>query len=202
MTPASIPAVLDSAALLPRLQAGEVVVIPTDTLPGFAVMPDHAEAIWSIKQRPPDKPLILMAATVEALFAHVDGCCHAAASDLASQFWPGALTLVLPASGRVVDKLNPGGSSLGCRIPACPATQELLARSGPLATSSANRSGQPAAADAMQAARIFPDLAQLGPQPWPAHSGQASTVLAWEPSNHWLVLREGAVMPSATVKAR
>ena len=188
--------VLDRTGLLSRLRSGEVVIIPTDTLPGVAVNPAHAHRIWELKRRPAEKPLILMGATVEALLQHVDVCCHGDAAALAQQHWPGALTLVLPATSGCVAQLNPGGRSLGCRIPACALTQDLLIESGPLATSSANLSGQPAAISAEEADRQFPGIAQLGPQPWPLHSGQASTVLAWCGINSWRCLRRGAVIPS------
>ena len=188
--------VVDRQGLLSRLQSGEVVIIPTDTLPGVAAMPAHAHRIWGLKRRPADKPLILMAATVEALLEHVDDCCHGDAAALARRHWPGALTLVLPARSGYVNQLNPGGLSLGCRIPACALAKQLLVESGPLATSSANLSGQPAASNAEEAARQFPEIAQLGPQPWLPHSGQASTVLAWCGPRSWRCLRRGAVMPS------
>ena len=81
------------------------------------------------------------------------------------------------------------------RIPACELTRLLLERTGPLATSSANPSGAPAAMTAMSASSYFPDLPQLGPQPWPKHSGQASTVIAWRGQGQWQLLRRGAVIP-------
>ena len=118
---------------------------------------------------------------------------------MAEQGWPGALTLVLPAQGATLQALHPGGTSLGLRVPACPRAQELLRCSGPLATTSANPSGKPAAATAEDAARMFPELALLGPLPWPQEGGQASTVLAWNPSEEepggWQVLRAGALLP-------
>ena len=190
-----MPVVLDRDELLARLQSGEVVIIPTDTLPGVAALPAHAQRIWELKHRPADKPLILMGATVEALFQNVDKCCHADAAALARRHWPGPLTLVLPARPGWVEQLNPGGLSLGCRIPACSQTKQLLVESGPLATSSVNVSGQPAASNEEEAALQFPGIAQLGPQPWVAHSGQASTVLEWCGQNTWRCLRRGAVMP-------
>jgi L-threonylcarbamoyladenylate synthase len=114
---------------------------------------------------------------------------------LADHHWPGALTLVLPARGAMVEQLNPGGGSLGLRVPACPQALELLRCSGPLATTSANRSGEPACTTAEEACAAFPGVAQLAPVPWPAPSGQASTVLAWSDAGSWRLLRAGAVPP-------
>jgi L-threonylcarbamoyladenylate synthase len=81
------------------------------------------------------------------------------------------------------------------RIPACPAALALLEASGPLATTSANRSGEAPCLSAAEARQRFPEVPQLAPEPWPAPSGQASTVLAWEPEGRWRLLRAGAVLP-------
>jgi L-threonylcarbamoyladenylate synthase len=183
--------------LVLRLRAGEAAIIPTDTLPGLAVMPDQAQTLWRLKRRPADKPLILMGATVDDLLQEVDVSCHREVEVLAEHYWPGALTLVLPAcDGGVACHLNPGGGSLGCRIPACEQTRQLLQISGPLATSSANRSGEPASMTSADASRYFPDVAQLGPQPWPQPSGLASTVLVWVEAGRWRMARRGAVIPA------
>ena len=186
--------VLLNAVLARELQQGQVAVIPTDTVPGLAAVPASADQIWRVKRRPADKPLILMGASEKELFHVVSRVCHHDARRLASRHWPGALTLVLPADGLVVEQLNPTGRSLGIRIPACPLTCDLLRCTGPLATSSANPAGQPPAATALDAATLFPDLPQLGPQPWPSNSGQASTVVRWCGPGSWRVLRQGAVI--------
>ncbi len=187
--------VLDPQALAARLQAGAAVLFPTDTLVALAALPKHAGQIWQLKQRPPDKPLILMGADLAQLQQHSAGVqWPAAALELAAAHWPGALTLVLPASGVLVQWLNPGGASLGLRVPACPIAQALLRLTGPLATTSANRSGQPAATTASEAAACFAaqGVPLLGPEPWPAPSGQASTVLGWQDGG-WRLLRAGSV---------
>ncbi|MCH1545068.1 MAG: L-threonylcarbamoyladenylate synthase, partial [Synechococcus sp. MOX_bin32] len=163
--------VLAASDLALRLRAGEAAIIPTDTLPGLAVRPDQAQILWRLKRRPADKPLILMGASVNDLLHEVAVPCHREVEALAESYWPGALTLVLPArDGGAGRYLNPGGTTLGCRIPACEQARALLQISGPLATTSANRSGEPASTTAAEAARYFPDVAQLGPQPWSQHS--------------------------------
>ena len=186
---------LGADALSQHLQQGGAAVIPTDTVPGLAIAPRQADDIWRLKRRPADKPLILMGASVEALLRHAQAPCRDDARRLAERHWPGALTLVVPAHGEVLQALNPGGTCLGLRIPDCELSRELLQRTGPLATSSANPSGDPAATTPEQAALYFPELPQLGPQPWPPLSGQASTVITWISSGRWNVLRRGAVMP-------
>ena len=186
--------VLDAAALAAHLHAGRAAVFPTDTLVALAALPQHAGQIWQLKRRPPDKPLILMGADLDQL-QQVEGVqWPSQAFELAAAHWPGALTLVLPAEGPLLEQLNPGGNSLGLRVPACSMAQQLLRLSGPLATTSANRSGEPAATTAAEAAACFAAEAVplLGPLPWPAPSGQASTVLGWIDGT-WQVLRAGSV---------
>ena len=187
--------VCGAAELAERLKAGEAALFPTDTLPALATTPAHASRLWALKRRPSHKPVILMAARAETLWACLELPVLPAWRELAEHHWPGALTLVLPAQGGLVQQLNPGGNSLGLRIPACTEALELLACSGPLATTSANRSGEPACTDADTAAATFPTVPQLGPVPWPTPSGQASTVLAWGQNGGWQLLRAGAVVP-------
>ena len=183
-----------------RLAAGEAALFPTDTLPALAARPGQAAELWRLKQRPSDKPLILMGADLEQLHGVLGGPWRQEWLAMAEQGWPGALTLVLPAQGPIPQALHPGGTSLGLRVPACPRAQELLRCSGPLATTSANPSGELAAATAEDAARMFPELALLGPLPWPQGGGQASTVLAWQQDGAapggWQVLRAGALLPA------
>jgi len=181
--------------LAARLLAGEAALFPTDTLPALASRPEAANLLWELKQRPRHKPVILMAATSEALLHCLGRPIEPAWQAMADRYWPGALTLVLPAQGPWLEQLNPGGNSLGLRLPACPAARELLALSGPLATTSANRSGEPACLDHLEAGERFPQVAQLAPVPWPAPSGQGSTVIEWLPAGGWKLLRAGAVMP-------
>ncbi len=178
------------------LASGEAVLFPTDTLPALACRPAAAALLWRLKQRPADKPLILMGADLPQLIEVLAVPWQEAWLEQARRSWPGAVTLVLPITGALTDHLHPGGTSLGLRVPACERARELLRLSGPLATTSANRSGQPAATTAAEAACQFPGLALLEPLPWPPGSGQASTVLAWRGEERsddpWAVLRPGA----------
>ena len=203
MTQAPPPEALKAALLAERLRAGAVALMPTDTLPALAAIPAFASRIWELKQRPLDKPLILMGADLPQLQAVVGVPWRPEWSAMAAQGWPGPLTLVLPARGTLINQLHPGGCSLGLRIPACAEARELLGQSGVLATTSANPSGVAAARDAEAACRFFPGLPLLAPIPWPAASGLASTVLAWQGREDgaadgagWRVLRQGAfVLP-------
>lgn len=189
-----MPELLAPVDLTLRLQAGSAALFPTDTLPALAALPAHAGQIWQLKQRPADKPLILMAAALHQLEDVLGQPWQPEWLQLAEAVWPGAFTLVLPASSPWAAALHPGGGSLGLRIPACPEARALLRCSGPLATTSANRSGEPAATTAAEAAARFPAVPQLAPVPWPVAAGTASTVLSWTPVG-WRLLRAGATLP-------
>mgnify|MGYP002630042770 FL=1 len=181
--------------LAAHLLGGSAALFPTDTLPALASCPSQAHQLWALKHRPAEKPLILMAANAEALLGSIGRPARAEWLAMAAWAWPGAVTLVLPAIGPVAEALNPGGGSLGLRLPACPQALALLELSGPLATTSANVSGQPPATTAEEAARQFAAVPLLGPMPWPEAGGMASTVLAWREGGGWQVLRAGALLP-------
>jgi L-threonylcarbamoyladenylate synthase len=192
---AAMSTLCNASELAARLRGGEAALFPTDTLPALAANPGAAQQLWGLKQRPAHKAVILMGARADDLWPCLGLPVEPAWRALADHHWPGALTLVLPARGAMVEQLNPGGGSLGLRVPACPQALELLRCSGPLATTSANRSGEPACTTADEASATFPGVAQLGPLPWPTPSGQASTVLAWSNTGSWRLLRAGAVPP-------
>jgi len=190
--------VLDADALAAQLAAGEAVLFPTDTLPALACTPSVAPLLWRLKCRPPDKPLILMGADLDQLVGLLGVPWRSEWLEQAHRCWPGATTLVLPIAGPLMEVLNPGGASLGLRVPAAPLACDLLRHSGPLATTSANRSGALPATDADQAAAAFPGLARLAPLPWPPGSGAPSRVLAWRDLadsalDSWQVLRPGPI---------
>ena len=183
--------------LLACLEQREPVLLPTDTVPALAIMPLAAETIWTLKQRPAHKPLILMGADQHQLEEALAMPWLAPWREEARKAWPGAVTLVLPDSGPLRQALNPGGESLGLRVPACPMTQDLLRQSGPLATTSVNRSGEAPALTAEEAHALFPQLAILGPLPWPSSSGNPSEVRAWDGTG-WKVLRPSR--PSTSIE--
>lgn len=188
------PTLLPSAALAEVLRGGGAAIFPTDTVPALAALSEHSGQLWQHKQRPGAKPLILMGADPERLLSSLGVAVPEPWRRMAERCWPGAVTLVLPATGPLVTALHPRGASLGLRVPACPRALALLDVTGPLATTSCNRSGEPACLTAAAASACFPLVPCLGPLPWPAGSGIGSTVLAWQ-EDRWQVLRRGAVIP-------
>ncbi len=200
-------------ALVAGVSSGQdLISFPTDTVPALAARPDRASLIFAAKQRSLDKPLILMAAAVEDLWAYVVGSPEERRiwQRVADRYLPGALTLVLPASDRVAPELNPKDpTSIGVRVPNHPIAQAILSRTGPLATTSANLSGQPALQTMTEIETQFPQVLTLSPtalqtlQPTSAStetspSGVPSTVVRWAESG-WEVLRQGAIVLDANL---
>lgn len=173
--------------------AGDLVSFPTDTVPALAAKPERAEAIYLAKQRAANKPLILMGADPEDLWIYARGSDREFEQwqQVARQHWPGALTLVVPASARVPPEVNGGAPTIGLRVPASDVARSLLAETGPLATTSANRSGEPPLTTPSAIASSFPEALVLN-VPVGSYSGVPSTVARWT-GQHWEILRQGAV---------
>ena len=87
------------------------------------------------------------------------------------------------------------GDTIGLRVPACGLAIELLDKTGPLATTSANLSGHETLLEPKDISRCFPKVPLLGPLPWPPTSGLASTLIKWNSEGKWQLLRRGAVIP-------
>ena len=124
-------------------RAGRLIVLPTDTVYGIGTRPDDPAAtdrLFDAKARPRDLELpILVATAAEArTLARFD----ARADRLAGACWPGALTLVLPRTGASTGwELGGDPATVGVRVPHHPLALAVLAATGPLAVTSANRSG-------------------------------------------------------------
>jgi L-threonylcarbamoyladenylate synthase len=178
--------------LLQAARQGSVVSFPTDTLPALAVRPDRAELLYQIKQRETRKPLILMAASSIDLwpFTVGDPTEQQIWQTMADRYWPGGLTMVLPASDRVPPGLNlTDQKTIGLRVPNSAIARDILGQTGVLATSSANLSGQPALLTANDIAGYFPTVAVLGID---EAAGQPSTVIEWR-NGDWQLLRAGII---------
>lgn len=183
------------ADLIATAQAGGVISFPTDTVPALAAQPNQAGLIYELKQRSSAKPLILMAAHSSDLWDFVQGTSTELAiwQQLAAQYWPGALTLVLPASDLLPIAMNPTGEkTIGVRVPACDVAQLILQETGPLATTSANLTGQPALLTMAEIDRQFPTVQTLAMDSELPLAGIPSTVIQWTPTG-WQVLRPGSI---------
>ncbi|HIK29486.1 MAG: L-threonylcarbamoyladenylate synthase [Oscillatoriaceae bacterium SKW80] len=185
-------------ALIAGVRAGKVVSFPTDTIPALASLPEYAELIFATKKRALDKPLILMAAKAEDLWPYVKGSPEEMQiwQEVAKRCWPGALTLVLPAqSDRFLAQMNPlEPTTIGVRVPNSASARKILAETGPLATTSANLSGEPPLLSAAAIEAKFPEVLVLSPEAFASEvaTGVASTVAKWKGSG-WEILRQGEV---------
>jgi L-threonylcarbamoyladenylate synthase len=148
------------------LQAGGIVALPTDTVYGVAVAlstPGGVERLFHVKQRAPDKGIMLL--LDDAAQAGSIGEMGPAATALAAACWPGGLTVVVPRRPDVElpAALTGGAPTIGLRVPDHDAPRALARGVGPLPTTSANVSGLP---EARTAEEILEQLgAEIEPHP-------------------------------------
>jgi tRNA threonylcarbamoyl adenosine modification protein (Sua5/YciO/YrdC/YwlC family) len=176
------------------------VVFPTDTVYGVAARPEMAEAtaaLFEAKQRPRDLTLPVLIGDREAVRSLAVTGDRAAL--LAGRFWPGALTLVLPRTELSRGwELGAARDTIAVRMPDHPVALEVLSRCGPLATTSANRSGEPPPPDCDGVRAALGDAVAVYLCAGPVPAGIESTVVdltADEPR----ILREGALPGSAVL---
>lgn len=181
------------------LRRGEVVGIPTETVYGLAVLPQAAplERLLAIKRRATDKGIQLLVDSVDQAAALA--VLTPAAEQLAAAYWPGGLTLVLERRPGVELPLLLGGGrpTLGIRLPDHSVPRRLAALLGPLAASSANISGQPAATNATLVVASHGDELALVLDDGDVRGGVASTVVDCTDPSSPRVLREGAIAAGA-----
>ena len=135
------------------LRKGELAVIPTDTVYGLAAdafSPPAVTGLLAAKGRDRQMPPPVLVGTVRAATALVEDL-NAFAKDLIDEFWPGGLTLVMRANRNLIWDLGDTKGTVAVRMPLHELTLELLKETGPLAVSSANRSGAPPATTAADA---------------------------------------------------
>lgn len=176
------------------LTAGGVVAIPTDTVYGIAASLAHPEAldrIYAIKGRPDRMPLPVLVSSIDALSHLV--LVGDTVLPLFDTFWPGPLTVVLPASARVPDRVLGPGKTVGVRLPDHPFAIEVIDKAGgAVACTSANRTGaEPGhtAAEVVLSLGVDLDLILDGGR---TPGGIASTVVAVDGLT-LRFLREGAI---------
>ena len=129
------------------LKSGGIIAVPTDTVYGIGSDPFNANAVqklYTIKGRPEEKPIPLVLGSVEGVKQVAqnipDFFYH-----LTERFWPGGLTVIVEAKNLLL-QLTAGGTTVGLRIPSQPLLMQILREfAGPLAITSANLTGQPAA---------------------------------------------------------
>jgi len=185
---------INSKTAFRTLESGLPVIFPTDTLPAIGCLPKFSKVIYESKKRDRNKPLILMGSEHKQLIDYVHESAKEDFKNIASKYWPGALTIVIPSSEKQTAILTSNDLSIGLRIPNSHVAQSLLEETGPLLTSSANISGRKGAITAEGIALDFPSIEILGPIPWEKSSGKASTIISWEKSGDWRLIREGEIL--------
>lgn len=141
------------AAATDSVKRGELVVLPTDTLYGIgadAFQPEAVDALLAAKGRGRDLPVPVMVGSWDGL----DGLVMVVtptARDLVEAFWPGGLTLVVEHAPTLAWDLGDSTGTVGIRMPLHPVALEVLAQTGPMAVSGANRIGHAAPRTAKEA---------------------------------------------------
>ena len=143
-------------AAVRALAKGAVVGVPTDTVYGLAACLERPaiDRVFAAKGRPSDLALPVLIGGLDQL-GQVATSFPAVAAALATRFWPGPLTLVVRARRAVGSLVGGDGRTVGVRWPNHPLIEELCLLAGPLATTSANRHGQPPAATAAEIVENF-----------------------------------------------
>ena len=184
---------VDCKSALKTLKSGLPIIFPTDTLPAIGCLPKFSNTIYKFKKRDRDKPLILMGSEYKQLINYVHESAKEDYENIASKYWPGALTMVIPSSEKQGAILTSSDHSLGLRIPNSYIAQSLLRETGPLLTSSANISGIQGSITAEGISLDLPNVDILGPLPWERCSGKASTIISWVKYGDWNLIRKGQV---------
>lgn len=180
------------------LRAGKIVAMPTETVYGLAVdarQPAALAALNRLKDKPPGSPILLLASDL-AQVELVSGPLSETAAALAAAFWPGPLTLVLPAIADLAADVSGGRGTVAIRVPGLALPRALAAGNGfPISGVSANRHGRPPIETAEEAASELGDGLALILDGGPAEGRLPSTVLDLSRERPEL-LREGLITAS------
>ncbi len=189
------------SAVTQVLQRSGLVAIPTETFYGLGVNPFDVAAVvrlGQVKGRPDGKPILLLVGVREQL-TELIAAVPPAAAVLMDAFWPGPLTLVLPARTGLPDLITAGTGTVGVRWTSSPALREILKQVGPLTGTSANRSGQAPVQTAHEVQAILGDQLDLIVDAGPTAGGLPSTVVDVQGSPR--IIREGAIDRAAVQQA-
>lgn len=177
------------------LNAGGVIGFPTDTFYGLGTDPNNSaavEEIFKIKNRPADKPLLVLISSLKQLRTMVREI-SPAAQQLIDAFWPGPLTILFPSASHLTESLTAGTGKIGVRLPSNEFTRRLIESLGhPLTAPSANISGEDNLSTAREVADIFKSRIRLVVDGGKTPGGKVSTIVDSTCSPPILV-REGAI---------
>lgn len=182
------------SAAVTTVQAGGLVVLPTDTVYGLgadAFSPEAVAALLAAKGRGRSMPPPVLVGSVRAAAALTETL-GAFGQDLIDEFWPGPLTLVLRASSTLKWDLGDTNGTVAVRMPLHPVALELLRRSGPMAVSSANKTGEPATTTAAEAEGQLGESVEVYLDGGPCADNVPSTIVDLT-SGMPRILRAGAI---------
>ena len=186
------------ASAVSALKGGRLVVLPTDTVYGLGADAFNGAAVAALlaaKGRGRDMPVPVLVGSWHT----IDGLVYTvpeAARQLIRAFWPGALSLVVQQAPSLQWDLGDAHGTVMLRMPLHPVAIELLREVGPMAVSSANISGRPAAVTAADARDQLGDLVEVYLEGGPSAQGAASTIVDLTGAQP-RVLREGPVAAAA-----
>jgi L-threonylcarbamoyladenylate synthase len=167
------------AAAATSVLSGELVVLPTDTVYGIgadAFSPAAVTRLLAAKGRGRDMPPPVLVGSVRAASALVEDL-GSWGQQLIDEFWPGGLTIVCRAQRTLNWDLGDTKGTVAVRMPEDPVTLELLRETGPMAVTSANLTGKPAATTAQQAQEQLGDAVAVYLDGGPSAGGLASTIV-------------------------
>lgn len=185
-------------AAVSAVMDGDCIVLPTDTVYGIGADAASGHAVQGLlnaKERGRDMPPPVLIAEVSMLRALSEEVTDDVLA-LAEAFWPGALTLVVNAHPHLKMDLGDRGDTIAVRVPDHDFTRELLRATGPLAVSSANVSGQPAATTIEEAERQLGRRVRVYLDGGPAGEGEPSTIVDLS-SGTPTILRQGRISRAA-----
>jgi len=181
------------------IQNGGLIAMPTETYYGLGTSPFNAGAVdrlLQVKNREDGKPILVLIGDIDQLPLLVANLPHVG-HILAEAFWPGALTILLPAHPALPRNLTGGSGLVGVRLSSCSSLAELLKQTGPVTGTSANRSGNPPLTTAEQVQRELGHEIDMILDAGRTPGGLPSTVVdVREPVR---LVREGAI-PRQTIR--
>ena len=186
------------------IRAGGLVALPTDTLYGLAADPfsmDAVARVFAVKGRRAERALPLIAGDTAQVVTHL-GRLSARGEHLADRFWPGPLTLILPAPRGLARDVTGGLGTVGVRVPDHRVARAICAACDrPVTATSANISGEPASSDPDEIERTLGDRIDVLIDAGPTRGGPPSTIvdvtgrepalvragaISWEEIQRWL----------------
>lgn len=182
------------AAAAAALRAGQLVVVPTDTVYGVAADAFDETAVAALMESKgrgremPPPVLIPSTRTIDGLATQVPSY----ARRLIDAFWPGALTIIVRAQASLMWDLGDNNGTVALRMPDDALALMLLSETGPLAVTSANRTGQPAARTVVEAATALGPAVEVYLDGGPSAGGLPSTIVDCTGAEP-VVLRHGAI---------